>query len=195
LIITCLIAWHVGIGWWHSRAAEQQCRTDLSTIRFALQHFAAQRQFYPEHLQALVDSGFLTTLPRNPYWHAGDHGPASEFMQEAPPGEHSPGSIGYIASGGPQSGGYLLVVYGDDRAQRAGRTLSGCPVALTASLASQARQIDWDHALYMLDAGGGPHGGGPTVSRRDFAAQSGEDGISVGQPAVARFSLGGASWR
>jgi hypothetical protein len=140
--------------WWHAHAAEQQCKQALDTVRVALQRFAQQHQCYPDHLQTLVDAGFLTTLPRNPYWCGGARPALPELMQEAAPGQHAPGSIGYVASGGPQHGGYLLVVYGDDAARRAGHTLSGHPVALGTALAGEAQMIDWDHALYMLDAGG-----------------------------------------
>jgi len=187
-VVLALVLWHIGSDWLGTHNAEAQCKQRLQTIQAALERYSAAHQGYPDHLQALVDAGLLTSLPRNPYWKPATALTIPEQMEERAPAELYPGALGYLRGNDMSRGSYLLLVYGDDKARRAGRTLTGKEVALSPSLAGQARQIAWDHVLYLLDPEGALQGGAPGSSQQQVsvAREDNEQGIT---PVAVSFAM------
>ena len=190
IVVVAVLAFRFGSDWIGAHNAEEQCKAQLQTIQIALERYRADRRTYPARLQDLVDNGFLTSMPRNPYWKAGAAPRIAEHMHETQPGEHRPGAVGYITASDSARASYLLIVYGDERACRGGRTMSGASVALSPALAGQAKQVAWDYALLMLDASGLSQQGEPRGWRKGYDAERDPDAENREQTVPATFATG-----
>jgi hypothetical protein len=145
---------HLGYDWYSATRAEAQCKRNLQTIQAALERYSSEKRYYPEHLQQLVDAGYLTSLPRNPYARGAKLQSKAGLMREIEGEAPEPGGVAYLPSNGYQSNCYLLAVYGDERARKAGRTMAGQSLNLDPGLAAKAAQVAWDRTLLMLQGKG-----------------------------------------
>jgi len=184
-LVVGLVIWHYAAGWLGTHSAEAQCKAQLRIVQNALERYSAAHQGYPAHLQALVDCGLLTTLPRNPYWKPETAMHVPELMEEREPADMYPGALGYLRGNDLSHGSYLLLVYGDEQARRAGRTLSGKAVALSPSLAGQAKQIAWDRVLFLLDPEGAVHEGDPGEGHQQLNAARDENSVGLTPVAIS----------
>jgi hypothetical protein len=145
---------HLGWGWYGAVRAEAQCKQNLLTIQAALERYSYENRYYPTHLQQLIDAGFLTSMPANPYANGAAARNRTALMRELHEDATEPGGVAYVPSDGYQSSAYVLAVYGDERSRKAGRTMAGRSLQLEPQLAARATRIAWDRALLMVQGKG-----------------------------------------